>query len=326
MTASHPAVEATGLVKLFGSNRAVDGVDLTVPAGTVYGVLGPNGAGKTTTINMLATLMKPDAGTARIFGHDVVRDAGIVRQLIGVTGQFASVDEKLSATENLVLFGRLLGLSGRAAKRKADELLEEFSLTEAARRPLAKFSGGMRRRLDLAASLIAQPPLIFLDEPTTGLDPRTRNQMWDTVRRLVSEGSTVLLTTQYLDEADQLADRIAVIDSGRVVAEGTSDDLKASIGTSSLNLRLSDTGDTDAALQAIRQVLGVEAALSPEAARISVPLLEADRVTDLLVELRSRGIHLAEMSVQKPSLDEVFLTITGHGASASDPELEGAHS
>ncbi|TGV31093.1 ATP-binding cassette domain-containing protein, partial [Mesorhizobium sp. M00.F.Ca.ET.186.01.1.1] len=226
------AVEARGLVKVFGDNRAVDGVDLNVRAGSIYGVLGPNGAGKTTTIRMLATLLRADGGEARIFGHDVTKEAHVVRQLIGVTGQYASVDESLSATENLIIFSRLLGLGRAEAKRKAAELLEEFGLTEAAKRPLKHFSGGMRRRLDLAASLIAQPPLIFLDEPTTGLDPRTRSQMWDTIRRLVETGSTVLLTTQYLDEADQLADRIAVIDRGRVVAEGTVDELKASVGNS----------------------------------------------------------------------------------------------
>jgi ABC-2 type transport system ATP-binding protein len=307
------AIEAHGLVKVFGDNRAVDGVDLSVRAGTVYGVLGPNGAGKTTTISMLATLLRPDGGSAQIFGHDVVKQAQIVRQLIGVTAQFASVDEKLSATENLIIFARLLGLGRAEARKKASDLLEEFNLTEAARRPLAKFSGGMRRRLDLAASLIAQPPLIFLDEPTTGLDPRTRTQMWDTVRRLVASGSTVLLTTQMLDEADQLADRIAVIDTGRVVAEGTADELKASVGTSSLQLRLEDTADTDDALRAIHAVLGAHGTVSPEAARITAPMADADRVTDLLITLREAGIHLTEMSVQKPTLDEVFLTITGHG-------------
>jgi ABC-2 type transport system ATP-binding protein len=312
------AVEAHGLVKTFGDNRAVDGVDLSVRAGSVYGVLGPNGAGKTTTISMLATLLRPDAGTASIFGHDVQREAQIVRQLIGVTGQYASVDEKLSATENLIIFSRLLGLGRAEARRKTRELLEEFGLTEAAKRPLAKFSGGMRRRLDLAASLIAQPPLIFLDEPTTGLDPRTRAQMWDTIRRLVSTGSTVLLTTQYLDEADQLADRIAVIDRGRVVAEGTADDLKASVGTSALVLRLADQADTDDTIRAIQTVLGVQAAISPEAARITAPMANPDRVTDLLITLREAGIGLTEMSVQKPTLDEVFLTITGHGAEERD--------
>jgi len=308
------AVEADSLVKVFGTNRAVDGVDLRVASGTVYGVLGPNGAGKTTTINMLATLLRPDGGSARVFGHDVVRSPQIVRQLIGVTGQFASVDETLSATENLVIFGRLLGLSRADAKAKSADLLERFGLTDAARRPLKKFSGGMRRRLDLAASLIAQPPLIFLDEPTTGLDPRTRGQMWDTVRELVATGSTVVLTTQYLDEADQLADRIAVIDRGKVVAEGTADELKSSVGTSSLILRLVDPADTADALQAIERVLGVIGTLSPEASRITAPMADADRVAELLITLRDEGIHLDEMSVQKPTLDEVFLTITGHDA------------
>ncbi|MFK4730018.1 ATP-binding cassette domain-containing protein [Agromyces mediolanus] len=331
-TDSHWAIEADGLVKTFGANRAVDGVDLRVAAGTVYGVLGPNGAGKTTTISMLATLLRPDAGTGRIFGHDVVKEPQVVRQLIGVTGQYASVDETLSATENLVLFSRLLGLGRAEAKRKAAELLEEFGLTDAAKRPLKQFSGGMRRRLDLAASLIAQPPLIFLDEPTTGLDPRTRAQMWDTIRRLVSSGSTVLLTTQYLDEADQLADRIAVIDRGRVAAEGTADELKASVGSSSLQLRLTDPRDLGDAQAAIERVLGVRATTSPEAGRLTAPMQDADRVTELLVTLREAGIHLTELSVQKPTLDEVFLTLTGHGVEAeesaaddsAEPQLEGS--
>jgi ABC-2 type transport system ATP-binding protein len=308
------ALEADGLVKVFSENRAVDGVDLRVRTGSVYGVLGPNGAGKTTTINMLATLMRPDGGSGRVFGHDVVRDAHIVRQLIGVTGQFASVDETLSATENLMIFARLLGLSRSEAKAKSADLLERFGLAEAARRPLKQFSGGMRRRLDLAASLLAQPPLIFLDEPTTGLDPRTRGQMWDTIRELVHTESTVLLTTQYLDEADQLADRIAVIDHGRVVAEGTPDDLKASVGTSSLQLRVRDAADTADALRAIEQTLGVRGVLSPEASRITAPLADPDRVAELLITLREAGIGLSEVSVQKPTLDEVFLTLTGHPA------------
>ena len=320
-TSSDWAVEAHGLVKVFGDNRAVDGVDLSVRAGTVYGVLGPNGAGKTTTISMLATLLKPDGGTATIFGHDVRREQQVVRQLIGVTAQFASVDERLSATENLVIFSRLLGLSRSEAKRKSAELLEEFGLTDAAKRPLSKFSGGMRRRLDLAASLIAQPPLIFLDEPTTGLDPRTRAQMWDTIRRLVATGSTVLLTTQYLDEADQLADRIAVIDRGRVVAEGTADELKASVGESSLQLRLADRADMEDARRAITSVLGVESVVSPEGTRVTAPMRNPDTVAELLVTFREAGIHLTELSVQKPTLDEVFLTLTGHGV---DDEKPGA--
>ncbi|NQX27176.1 ATP-binding cassette domain-containing protein [Microbacteriaceae bacterium VKM Ac-2854] len=316
------AVEARGLVKTFGDNRAVDGVDLLVRTGTVYGVLGPNGAGKTTTIRMLATLLKPDGGEGRVFGHDVVREAQVVRQLIGVTGQYASVDETLSATENLVLFSRLHGLSRAAAKAKSTELLESFGLTAAAKRPLKNFSGGMRRRLDLAASLIAQPPLIFLDEPTTGLDPRTRAQMWDTIRELVSTGSTVVLTTQYLDEADQLADRIAVIDTGRVVAEGTADELKASVGSSSLQLRLKDASRVEEARGLIRRTLGSDSAVSPEAQRITAPLADPDLVTDLLIALRSAEIALAEVSVQKPSLDEVFLTLTGHDATASESTPE----
>lgn len=307
------AVEARGLVKSFGDHCAVNGVDLNVRAGTIYGVLGPNGAGKTTTIRMLATLLRPDAGSARIFGYDAVKQSVIVRQLIGVTGQYASVDESLSATENLVIFSRLLGLGRAEARRKAEELLEEFGLTEAARRPLRSFSGGMRRRLDLAASLIAQPPLIFLDEPTTGLDPRTRAQMWDTIRRLVQTGSTVLLTTQYLDEADQLADRIAVIDRGQVVAEGTADELKATVGTSSLQLKVQNPQDINGARQVVEQILKIRSNVSAEAGKITAPLVDADLVTDLLVALRTKGILLAEISVQKPTLDEVFLTITGQG-------------
>lgn len=318
MNSSDLAVEAHGLVKVFGSNRAVDGVDLQVQAGTVYGVLGPNGAGKSTTINILATLLHADGGEAKIFGHDVRNEAQVVRQLIGVTGQSASVDENLSATENLRLFSKLLGLTGKQARVKSSELLEEFGLTEAARRPLKNFSGGMRRRLDLAASLIAQPPLIFLDEPTTGLDPRTRAQMWDTIRRLVASGSTVLLTTQYLDEADQLADRIAVIDRGKVAAEGTADQLKASVGNSSLLLRLEDNKDLPAARLLIEQTLGVSAIVSPEAGRLTAPMQSPDVVTDLLIELRSAAIKVAEISVQKPSLDEVFLALTGHAATEDE--------
>lgn len=311
------AVDAKGLIKVFGNNHAVDGVDLRVSAGTIYGVLGPNGAGKSTTINMLATLMRPDGGSAQIFGHDIVREAHIVRQLIGVTGQDASVDEALSATENLVIFGKLLGLSSKAAKQKAEALLEEFGLAEAAKRPLNKFSGGMRRRLDLAASLIAQPPLIFLDEPTTGLDPRTRNQMWDTIRGLVRNGSTVLLTTQYLDEADQLADRIAVIDRGRVIAEGTANELKANIGTATLQLKLGTKAAAVKAAPVVERALGGKTN-NPEPTLLVAPMSDADKVTDMLIALRKAGIHVEEVSVLKPTLDEVFLTITGKSAEARE--------
>jgi ABC-2 type transport system ATP-binding protein len=314
------AVEADGLVKSFGTTRAVDGVDLRVATGSVYGVLGPNGAGKTTTISLLATLLRPDAGSARVFGHDVTRESQVVRQLIGLTGQFASLDEMLSGTENLVLFALLQGFGRRAAKMKAAELIEEFGLADAARRPVTQYSGGMRRRLDLAASLIAQPPLIFLDEPTTGLDPRTRAQMWTTIRRLVATGSTVLLTTQYLDEADQLADRVAVIDRGRVVAEGTTDELKASVGRSSLQLRLADAADLDDATIAVERVLGTAPTRSPENARLTAPMHDPDRVTELLVAFREAGILLAELSVSKPTLDEAFLTLTGHGVEPVEPD------
>jgi ABC-2 type transport system ATP-binding protein len=308
------AVEADGLVKVFGEQRAVDGVSLAVPQGSVYGVLGPNGAGKTTTIRMLATLLRPDGGSARIFGHDVVAEPTAVRSLVGVTGQYASVDEDLSATENLIIFSRLLGLSRADSRRKAVELLEEFDLTEAASKPLKNFSGGMRRRLDLAASLIATPPLLFLDEPTTGLDPRTRAQMWETIRRLVRAGDTVLLTTQYLDEADQLADRIAVIDHGKVIADGTADELKASIGGSSLHLTLVDRAQLDDAKRIVGDFLGTEAVITPEAGRLTAPLEDAGLTADLLIRLREWEIAIDEITVSKPSLDEVFLTITGRPA------------
>jgi len=319
-----PAIEARGLVKHFGSTKAVDGVDLVVPTGTVYGVLGPNGAGKTTAVRMLATLLRPDAGQAKVFGHDVVTDSVAVRSLVGVTGQYASVDEDLSATENLIVFSRLLGKSRRASRQRASDLLEEFGLTAAAKRPLKEFSGGMRRRLDLAASLIATPPLLFLDEPTTGLDPRTRAQMWDTIRRLVAGGSTVLLTTQYLDEADQLADRIAVIDHGRVIADGTADELKNSIGSTTLQLAPADKSLAPAALATIERILSETATLSPEAGRITAPLDHPDLLPDLLIALREQGIVVEGMNVQKPSLDEVFLTITGKPAESDTTSQEDA--
>lgn len=311
------AVQARGLVKSFDQYRAVDGLDLDVRNGTICGLLGLNGSGKTTTIRMLATLLRPDAGTACVFGYDVRSQAQIVRQLIGVTGQYVSVDETLSATENLVVFSRLLGQSRRDARRRAQELLEEFGLTEAAGRSLRTFSGGMRRRLDLAASLIVRPPLIFLDEPTTGLDPRNRAQMWETIRRLVDEGSTVLLTTQYLDEADQLADRIVVIDRGRLIADGTPEELKASVGQSVLFVKPRDAADLDRVRHHAAAVLGASATTSPEVGRVSVSLDDTDQVTDLLVRLRACDIALTELSVQKPTLDEVFLTITGHSSTTS---------
>ena len=306
------AVEAHGLVKTFGDQRAVDGVDLVVRRGEVFGVLGPNGAGKTTMLKMLATLLPIDAGDAQIFGTDVRRHPHVVRQLLGVTGQYASVDENLTATENLILFARLQGLSRPEARETAARLLGQFGLEEAATKQIAQFSGGMRRRLDLAASLITRPPLIFLDEPTTGLDPRTRGQMWTTIRELVQQGSTILLTTQYLDEADQLADRIAVIDQGRKVAEGTSDELKSSVGRSTLQLQLISADDIPAAAHLVEQVLGEEPVLTPEARRMNIALQRSDQAVDVLVALRERRIQIDSVNVQKPSLDEVFLALTGH--------------
>src|SRR6478752_1403189 len=275
------AVAASGLVKTFGDFRAVDGIDLEVRRGEVFGVLGPNGAGKTTTLKMLATLLPMDGGEASIFGVDVRRNPHMIRQLVGGTGQYASVDENLTGSENLWLFGRLQGLSSARSKATASDLLERFGLSEARDKQISTFSGGMRRRLDLAASLISQPPLIFLDEPTTGLDPRTRGQMWETIRELIREGSTVLLTTQYLDEADQLADRIAVIDRGIKVAEGTPDELKSSIGGSALQVQLADRDDLERAAGIVQRLLDEHAVASPEARRLTVPLPRSDRAVDV---------------------------------------------
>ena len=269
-------------------------------------------------LKMLATLLPIDAGEATIFGVDVRREAHVVRQLLGVTGQYASVDELLTATENLVLFARLQGVGRGEARRTADRLLEQFDLQEAANKPIKQFSGGMRRRLDLAASLITRPPLIFLDEPTTGLDPRTRGQMWETIRELVREGSTVLLTTQYLDEADQLADRIQVIDRGRTVALGTPDELKSSIGGSALQEQLADRDDLDRAAGIVERLLDEQAVSTPEARRLTVPLPRSDRAVDVLLALREAGITIESVAVAKPSLDEVFLALTGHDTNPAD--------
>ena len=320
------AVEARGLKKLFGTNRAVDDIDLTVMEGEVFGVLGPNGAGKTTLLNMLATLLPIDSGEARVFGYDVRSQGHAVRQLIGVTGQFASVDENLTARENLWLFGRLQGLSSKKAHSIGDDLLAQFDLTEAARRPISQFSGGMRRRLDLAASLITRPALIFLDEPTTGLDPRNRNQMWDTIRELVAEGSTIMLTTQYLDEADALAGRIAVIDHGRKVAEGTPSQLKTQIGTSSLRVQMAERAETAKAVALAAELTRVTPIVSPTGSGFSVTLSDANEAADVLVALRNHKLDITNVTIEQPSLDEVFFALTGHASEMPIPEIEASKS
>ena len=307
-------IEAEGLVKTYGDVRAVDGVDLAVRGGGVYGFLGPNGAGKTTTIRMLATLTRPDAGRARVLGHDVVTEADAVRSRVSLTGQFASVDEDLTGAENLVLLARLLGHHRRAARARAGDLLDAFDLAEAADRQVKTYSGGMRRRLDIAASIVVTPDLMFLDEPTTGLDPRSRNQVWDIVRTLVADGTTVLLTTQYLDEADQLADRIAVIDHGRVIAEGTTGELKAAVGSGALRVRLRDPAQRADAERLLAQHLDVAVQRERDPAVLSARVADTDRVPPALAAVASGGIALTDFSLGQPSLDEVFLALTGRPA------------
>ncbi|GAE26566.1 ABC daunorubicin resistance transporter [Halalkalibacter wakoensis JCM 9140] len=305
------AIEATGLVKCYGDKRAVDGVDLAIPAGTVYGFLGPNGAGKTTTIRMLATLFTPDEGTATILGHDLVTEADAVRSRVSLTGQFASLDEDLSGFENLVFIARLLGFSRKRAKERAEELLEAFGLSEAGKRQVKKYSGGMRRRIDIAASIVVTPDLLFLDEPTTGLDPRSRNQVWEIVRGLVNAGTTVLLTTQYLEEADQLADRIAVIDQGKIIAEGTSGELKASVGTGALHIRLLKEDQREKAVQILSDILETTVQLNSDPLVLTASVKETNRVIHALKELEQEQISVTDFSLGQPSLDEVFLTLTG---------------
>lgn len=318
------AVHARSLTKDFGTFRAVDNVDLDVQTGQIFGVLGPNGAGKTTMLKMLATMLSVSDGQAQIFGVDVRREPHRVRQILGVTGQYASVDENMTANENLWMFGRLQGLPSAESSRRTATLLAQFDLQDAADKRISQFSGGMRRRLDLAASLITRPPLIFLDEPTTGLDPRTRGQMWDTIRGLVADGSTILLTTQYLEEADQLADRIAVIDRGVKVAEGSADDLKQSVGVSTLQLQLADVVDQPKAAAIVESRIGKEPSLSPESGWVNVAMENADDAADVLIDLRHAGISVASISVAKPSLDEVFLALTGHETNRSDQTTNGA--
>ncbi|SOD63833.1 ABC-2 type transport system ATP-binding protein [Streptomyces zhaozhouensis] len=314
------AIETSGLVKTFGELRAVDGVDLAVPAGTVYGVLGPNGAGKTTTVRMLATLLRPDGGEARVFGHDVLAEADRVRSRVSLTGQYASVDEDLTGAENLILLARLLGHRKAAARERAAALLEAFGLTAAADKQVKNYSGGMRRRVDIAASILNTPDLLFLDEPTTGLDPRSRNQVWDIVRAVVAQGTTVLLTTQYLDEADQLAGRIAVIDTGRVIAEGTPGQLKSSVGSGSVRVRLREADDREKARRVLAARLGTEVTLDADPVSLSARVPAdagggpAERAAAALGELAGAGIVVDDFSLGQPSLDEVFLALTGKPA------------
>jgi ABC-2 type transport system ATP-binding protein len=316
------AIRAEGLVRRFGDNVAVDGVDLKVAPGEIYGFLGPNGAGKTTTIRMLATLLRPDAGTACVFGHDIVGEADEVRSRVSLTGQFASVDEDLTGFENLILIARLLGHSRSQSKARAKELLDALGLTEATDRQVKNYSGGMRRRLDIAASIVVTPDLIFLDEPTAGLDPRSRNQVWDIIRALATGGTTVLLTTQYLDEADQLADRIAVIDHGKVIAEGTPGQLKASVGSGALRVRLRDPEARPEAERLLSRALGVPVHLESDPAALSARVSDPERVAHALAELSRSGVAITDFALGQPSLDEVFLALTGRPAEDEDANDE----
>ncbi|HJW58079.1 MAG TPA: ATP-binding cassette domain-containing protein [Actinomycetota bacterium] len=314
-------VLAEGLRKRYGPANALDGFDLAVPEGSVCGLLGPNGAGKTTAVRILATLLRPDGGQARVAGFDVVRQATQVRFRIGLLGQHAAVDEVLGGRQNLVLFGRLHHLGAAAAGRRADQLLERFGLGEVGGKPVKQYSGGMRRRLDLAASLILAPPVLFLDEPTTGLDPRGRNEVWEAVRALVAGGTTVLLTTQYLDEADQLADRISVIDHGRVIAEGSPDQLKSKLGGDRIDVVVHRADQLAATAAILGRAAGAEAEPEPDTRRVSVPV--RDRVaalTEAAWALRDAGVAVEDIALRRPTLDEVFLHLTGHPTADERPQ------
>ena len=311
------AVETSGLVKHFGTTRAVDGIDLRVRRGSIFGLLGPNGAGKTTVVRMLATLLRPDGGTARILGHDVVREPEEVRRRISLTGQFASVDEDLTGYENLVHLSRLLGFTRKASRERSRELLHAFDMADALHRQVKAYSGGMRRRLDIAASILRTPELLFLDEPTTGLDPRSRGHVWEIIRMLVAGGTTVLLTTQYLDEADQLADRIAVIDRGTVIAEGTSTDLKSSVGTGVLHVRLDDPARREAACRLLTDFLGEHVHVDGDPRALTAQLTRPENAAAGLVALADAGISVSDFSLGRPSLDEVFFALTGRAAEES---------
>jgi ABC-2 type transport system ATP-binding protein len=307
-----PAVEAEALVKRYGTTTALAGLNLTIPQGTIYGLLGPNGAGKTTAVRVFATLLRPDGGRAEVLGHDVNRDARRVREAIGLTGQYAALDEYLTGRANLVMIGRLSRLPAREAQRRADELLERFGLAQAADRTVKTYSGGMRRRLDLAASLIGRPRVLFLDEPTTGLDPHARSLIWDMVRELADDGTTLLLTTQYLDEADRLAGRIAVIDAGVVIAEGTPDELKSAVGDEHLEVTLAPGADTAAAVSALKPFARGAFFPNGQDLRLSVPVTATDGLTTAVVRaLDGAGVPVSEVTVRRASLDDVFLTLTG---------------
>ena len=319
---SQPAVEAIDLVKRFGDNTAVDNVSFVVPQGTVLGLLGPNGAGKTTTVRMLTTLSVPTSGTGRVAGHDVVKEPDAVRRSMGLTGQAATVDELLTARENLRLIGRLSGLSRRYVAEVSDSLLERFSLSDAANRIVKTYSGGMRRRLDLAVSLIAAPPVLFLDEPTTGLDPRSRSELWEVLRGLVREGTTLLLTTQYLEEADHLADDIVVIDKGRVIAAGTPTQLKDQAGRASVVVTLTDTSDLVRATELVRSCTP-EVHVEPAARRITAQADGLEDMTRIGEVIAASGIRVDDLGLKRPSLDDVFLHLTGHRADG-DQEDEGS--
>ena len=312
-----PAVEVRGLAKYYGETKALDGVDLTVREGTVRGVLGPNGAGKTTLVRILSTLVAADAGSATVAGWDVARQPRQLRRAIGLTGQYASVDEFLSGYENLYLIGRLLDLSAKGAKARAWELLERFSLTDAAKRPAKTYSGGMRRRLDLAASMIGQPRVLFLDEPTTGLDPRTRNEVWQEVQRMVAEGSTVLLTTQYMEEAEQLAHDLTVVDHGKVIADGTVDELKRQVGGQTLTVRPARAEELD---RMVHCLAGQGASADPVAGVLRLPITDEEQLTAAVAALGGGGFGIAAIETRMPSLDEVFLSITGVPSARTGPD------
>ncbi|WP_283137999.1 ATP-binding cassette domain-containing protein [Rhizohabitans arisaemae] len=316
------AIEAHGLVKRYGKTTALDGVDLTVPEGRLLGVLGPNGAGKTTAVRILATLLRPDGGTATVGGYDVVRQAHRARHMIGLTGQYAGVDESLTGTENIILIARLLGMSRADSRARAKELLERFALTDAGGRAARTYSGGMRRRLDLATSLVGRPRVLFLDEPTTGLDPRSRTDLWDVVRALVADGVTVLLTTQYLEEADQLADDIVVFDHGRVIASGTSDELKARTGNLVLEVRPQREEHLDLVIQVVGDIAGVTPVL--EGGQVVTGVTDPAVAPAVVRRLDDLGVVAAEMSLRKSTLDEVFLSLTGHRTEENPTAKEGA--